>query len=228
VNLVLRKDSLPPILPISISLNVYNDCPTLHSELTNYKRSLELYTEITRKVTQGVDSCQMEFQFAPPTVPASFHVGLGSSFVNTKTGEHSHMYLTLKNRNLSHKIRSIRFGNLSFKSPLDGTSLIFQKRAAYMILYTLTLIPEYAQNRTIGYRINPGLMKMNLEKIRTAGFPGIIFQWSFSPMAFEQETHTEPAITLVSLILGLASILFVFVRFLDGLVFAVTHGGKVE
>jgi hypothetical protein len=221
VSLVLRKGSLPPFLPISISLTVYNACPSLHSEITNYKRSIEFDTEIVRNAVDRGESCDLDFRFTPPTVPASFHVGLGGSFVNPKTGEHSHMYLTLKSRNLSHVIKSMRFGDLDAPSPLDDSGLILPKRAAYMIIYTLTLIPQYARNGSVGYQLNPAVMKVNLEKIRTSGFPGIIFQWAFSPMAFEEGTHTEPGITLVSRILALASILFMFGRSLDGFVFAV-------
>jgi hypothetical protein len=224
VGLVLHRGSLPPTIPIWIFIDVYNNCSNLHGELTNPKRSLELDTVISSHLTQNGSFCQMKFQMIPPTVPASFHIGLGNSYVDPKTGAHTHMWLTLPTRNLSHRIRSVRFGEIEMPSPLDNIQITLKKPATYMLTYALALLPQYDVKR-VGYQISPSLTKVNLDKMRdrAKGIPAIIFQWTFSPMAFERTVKSEPVINLVCGLLGFAGVFFVFVRILDGLVFTLNE-----
>jgi hypothetical protein len=224
VGLVLHRGSLPPSISIWIYIDVYNSCSNLHGELTNPKRSIKLDSQISSTITQNGSFCEMKFLIVAPTIPASFHIGLGDSYVDPTTGGHTHMWLTLPTRNLSHRIHSVRFGEIEMPSPLDDVRITLKKPTTYMLTYTLSLLPQFDVKR-VGYQINPFLTKVNLDKMRDRpmGVAAIVFQWTFSPMAFEKTVRREPVINLVCGLLGFTGVFFVFVRVFDGLVFSLSE-----
>lgn len=214
--MVLNEHPLPPLLPIAAEVEVANNCSFLHFDLTNVKRTFELEALVHKSFTQKGDKCVVRVNVSAPNVPASFHIGLGESFM--KNGEHDHMWITLENRNLSHTVNWIRFGDVEMVSPLDGTSLVFAKANPYMITYSLQLVPVTVGFGT-GYRAIASVAKTNLEKMRTKGMPGIIFRWNFAPIGIDTATVSEPVIGVVCHVLAVVGCFFVFVRFIDSIVF---------
>ena len=79
--MILNNQPLPPNLPISIDLFVYNNCSDLHFEVTNIKRTMVIETKIiSQKFVPKNDGCNILIDAVVPNVPASFHVGLGESY----------------------------------------------------------------------------------------------------------------------------------------------------
>jgi hypothetical protein len=150
--------------------------------------------------------------------------GLDRLYVDPETGAYTHMWLTLPTRSLLYRIRSVRFGEIEMPSPLDNVRITLKKPATSLLTYTLALLPQYDAKR-VGYQISPSLMKVNIDKMRdrVKGIPAIVFQWTFSSMAFQRTVRSEPAINLVCGLLGFARIFLVFVRIFDGLMFTLNQ-----
>lgn len=226
-SMVLNEQPLPPTIPIVIDMDIYNNCSDLHFEITNKRRTEELEHSISiKKFEQKSGFCKMHYAFTVPNVPGSFHVGLGMSY-NDANDVHKHITELLDNKNLSHNLNYLIFGSINdIKSPLDNTSIILDKNVGYMITYELNLVPIFENTKSFvgtGYQISASLSKTNLEKIRTKGLAGIVFSWDFSAISFQKTANRTPIILLLSHILGVAGVFFVFVRFFDGILYGFTN-----
>ena len=215
--MVLNEKPLPPVLPIELDIEVANNCSNLHFDFTNTKRTMNIDAEVRKNFVQRGSKCVIHVDVQAPNVPASFHIGLGESYWNDK-GDHSHMWFTVEDRNLSHRINLLRFGE-GENSLAGGTELVFPRPTAYMITYRLQLVPVTNGTR-LGYQAIPSIAKTNLEKIRTRGIPAVIFQWNFAPIGIEATRGREPVINLVCHLLAVTGCFFVCVRFIDSTAFA--------
>jgi hypothetical protein len=217
--MILNRKRLPEVIPIALDIDVATKCSNLHFEYTNLRRTMELYCETSGNSFEPArdDGCHVKINISVPNMPASFHIGLGDSFVNDH-GEHQHMWYTVTDKNLSHYLSYIRIGELDQVTPLDDTALVLSKPVPYMVTYNLELVPTLT-DVGLGYQIMGSVAKSNLEKIRSKGIPGIIFQWSFSPVGMEKSQARKPLIELVAHLLAVVGCFFVFVRFLDSFIF---------
>lgn len=216
--MVLYEKPLPSTLPIFLDIDVANNCSLLHADVTNVKRNMELDAVLMSDFQQEGSKCHIKLNITAPNIPGSFHIGLGDSYSN-KNNEHSHLSLIIDNKNLSHKINKIQFGDLDLTSPMDGTSLTLRKPIGYMITYSIQLI-TVTQGSSVGYQAIATVSKTNLEKIRTRGITAVIFQWNFSPISVSSMgAMREPIIGLVCHLLAVIGCMFVFIRFFDNLVF---------
>jgi hypothetical protein len=222
-SMVLNNGRLPSVLPIALDILVTNNCSDLHLEYTNVKRTLELEGQIDRQFTQENEICHIIASFHVSNIPASFHIGLGESFFGN-SGEHQHLWYTLENRNLSHQINRLSFGELEMSSHVDGFSLTLVKAIPYMITYSLQLV-TVREGPKVGYQIIASLVKTNLEKMRSKGVTGIVFEWNFSPIGLEYSKEREPVIGLISRILAILGCLLMLARLLDSLVFRIQNCG---
>lgn len=213
--MVLNERPLPSTLPIELEMEVFNNCSNLHLDFTNTKRTIAIDADVQQDFVQRGDRCAIRAVARAPNVPASFHIGLGESFWNDK-GEHAHMWFTVENRNLSHRISVLRFGD--GENSLAATVLSFPRPIAYMVTYRLQLVPVTNGTR-IGYQAIPSIAKTNLEKVRTRGIPAIVFQWNFAPIGIETRRGREPVINLLCHLLAITGCFFVGVRFIDSIAF---------
>lgn len=223
--MVLNNQPLPPYLPIQIDLLVYNNCSSLHFEVTNLKRTILLDVNLKQNfIPLSNGQCRINITGEIPNVPGSFHIGLGESYF-TDLGIHQHLWYTISDRNLSHKIKKIRFGQLNIPSPIDGIEVITPNQISYMHTYSLQLVPVEKHNFT-GYMAIGSFAKTNLDKIRTNGITAIIFKWSFSAIRLSRSKVHEPIINFISHICALCGCGFVFVQFIDYVVFSLTGGSS--
>lgn len=214
--MVLNERQLPSVLPIYLDMEVENNCTNLHFDFTNIKRTMNVEANVSKQFTQRGGTCLIRLEMQAPNIPASFHIGIGESYWD-KRSEHSHMWHTVPNRNLSHKINVLKFGEGDVSMD-GGTSLVFPKPAAYMVTYHMQLFPVM-KGGAVGYRAVASIAKTNLEKIRTRGIPAVIFQWTFAPIGIDSAQVREPVINLVCHLLAVAGCFFVVVRFIDSFVF---------
>jgi hypothetical protein len=221
--MVLNNGRLPPMLPIYLDILVANNCSDLHFEYTNVKRTLELDGDIVKTFVQENEFCHITANLRVHTVPASFHIGLGESFIGP-AGDHQHLWYTLHDRNVSHYINRLSFGEFRIISPVDNSNYTIVKAVPYQVTYALQLITVHV-GETIGYQATASLIRTNLEKIRSVGITGIVFEWSFSPIGLDCSFSREPVISLVSRILAVLGCLLVFVNMLDSLVFKLQQCG---
>jgi hypothetical protein len=213
--MIVNEDPLPATIPVSLSVTIANNCSSLHFECTNLRRTLPLDVDITRSTfTHRGNSCVVEARLRVPAVPGSCHIGLGESFAGD-SGEHRHLSFVLSNRNVSHTINRVSFGLLSdVESPVDGHVFTLLKPVPYMITYFFQLIPVKRGWR-VGYQSVVSMTKTNLEKMRTEGITGIVFQWNFAAFAVNVGPRTEPITVLISHLLAVFGCFFVFVRVAD-------------
>jgi hypothetical protein len=108
---------------------------------------------------------------------------------------------------------------------VDGSSLTLVKAIPYMITYSLQLV-TVREGPRVGYQIIASLIKTNLEKVRSQGITGIVFEWNFSPIGLEYSKSREPVIGLISRILAILGCLLMFVRMIDSLVFEMQRCGS--
>jgi hypothetical protein len=87
-----------------------------------------------------------------------------------------------------------------------------------MITYSLQLV-TVREGPQVGYKIIASLIKTNLEKVRSKGITGIVFEWNFSPIGLEDSRTREPVIGLISRVLAILGCLLVFARLMDSFVF---------
>ncbi|KAH0795301.1 endoplasmic reticulum-Golgi intermediate compartment protein 3-like [Histomonas meleagridis] len=216
----LDETPLPSRLPISIDIEVYNNCSNLHFEITSIKRTIYIDANINKTFIQEGEKCHILVDVDSPNVPASFHIGLGESYF-TESGVHQHLWYTVDNRNLTHKINFVHFGHAQIESSLDGTTFLLQKQIPYMITYNVQLM-RVTLDRNEGYQAIASVSKSNLEKIRSRGIPGIIFEWNFLPIGIQKKIHREPIMNSVSRLLAMFGCFFVFARAIDLLAFRST------
>lgn len=215
--MVLCEKPLPTTLPIFLDISVANNCSLLHADVTNVKRNMDLDAVMKTDFQQNGNMCDIKLNITAPNIPGSFHIGLGDSYADKKN-EHSHLWYTIDNKNLSHKINKIRFGDIDVASPMDDTGITLIKPIAYMTTYSIQLM-AVTKDTQVGYQAVATASKTNLEKIRTRGITAIVFQWNFSPIGVNSTTAREPVIELVCHLLAVVGCFFVFVRFFDNLVF---------
>ena len=213
----INQREMPHSIPFSVDMFVFNDCKDLHLDVMNQKRTFDLECDYQDEFKQVENFCVIRVNGSIPTVPGSFHIGLGENYYNDK-GDHAHMWIALKNKNLSHHINTIKFGKNNIGSHIENSRIVLPKSNAYMITYNIQLIP-IDDGITDGYQIIASLTKTNLEKIRTKGIPAIIFEWSFSPLELKMRTITKPLIHHISHIFAMFGTFFVCVRFLDHVLF---------
>ena len=219
-SLVLEEKNLPKFIEMELDATVYNNCSSLHFDITstNYKSMIDC--EIVKKfVSISEKECHVHLKGLIPNIPASFHIGLGvNSF---STGEHQHMTILLRDKNVSHKINKIRFGSADVKSPLDGTIVTIDKPYQYQLIYHAQLIPV-TTNGQIGYQVIASLIKARLDKLRNKQYAGIYFSWNFFPIGFESTVRKEPIINLVCHLLAITGSFFVFIHFADSLLYFIS------
>ena len=220
--MILNDNPLPLQLPFSFEIEVYNNCSHLHFELTNAKRTMEIDSHLSKKEFKQIqEKCIVRIEGTTANVPASFHIGLGDSY-ESENGAHQHLSFILKDRNLSHKVSYLHFGDLNVTSPIDNITTIVTKDSSYMFTYAIQLVPVFYQHKT-GYYAISSLSKTNLDKIRDKGISAIIFEWNFSPIGLQRSHYHEPMINLISHLLALCGIFFVFVRFIDTIIFNLSY-----
>jgi hypothetical protein len=215
--MVVNDGRLPEKLPISLDIIVSNNCTDLHFEFTNLRRTLMLESENDTSFVQEEDSCHITSKLTAPNVPASLHIGLGESFPSV-TGEHQHMWYLLYNRNVSHHINHVSFGDLHLPSPIEDTAFILEKAVPYQITYVCQLINVRRRSET-GYQMSVSLLKTNLERIRSVGITGIVFEWNFSPIGLVWEDTREPIIRLITRIFAVLGCLLALANMVDRTVF---------
>jgi hypothetical protein len=178
------------------------------------KRTFTIDSKIDKELEPIGDACRVRALLQVPTVPASFHVGIGDSYYGND-GNHQHLAYVLRDRNVSHILNHITFGDVAnLDSPMDNISAILPKPTAYMITYFVQLIPV-RKGRRLGYQAVASQAKTNLEKIRTKGIAGIVFEWNFAPVALVFTDRRRPVIELVCHVLALFGCTFVFARLAD-------------
>lgn len=215
-----NKIQLPNRLPFEIDMYVWNDCENLHIDFMNIKRTAYLEAKYTEKDFKQIENfCYIVAKGTIPTAPGSVHIGLGKN-AEYKQGEHSHQYLTVKNTNLSHRIRLFTFGNFSIDSPLYRYAVNIPKPEVYMVKYDLNMIPMII-NKTVGFQILADVSKTKMEKVVNKGISGIVFDWQFSPLQLSEINQKNPFIFTLSRILGIFGSFFMLIRWLDRLVFKI-------
>ncbi|EAX88395.1 hypothetical protein TVAG_015120 [Trichomonas vaginalis G3] len=212
---------LPSKLPFEIDLYVWNDCANLHLDFLNLKRTDYLDVNVTSKDFKQIENfCYINARGIIPTTPGSIHIGFGENVKFYQKG-HSHQYLTIKNTNLSHRIRLFTFGNFSIESPLYRHAVNIFKPDVYMLKYDLQLIPIESKNE-IGFQILADFSKSKMEKIMSKGISGIVFDYNFSPLQLSSKAKYNPRIITISRVLGLFGSFFVLIRWLDTIVFTIS------
>lgn len=215
--MVLNERPLPQSMPIKLDLVLFNNCSLVHIECTNLKRTFTIDSKIDETFEQVGQTCHVRAVLHVPTVPASFHIGIGDSYYG-EDGQHQHLAYVLRDRNVSHLVNQITFGDVTgLESPMDNISVILTKPTAYMITYFVQLIPVRKRYR-VGYQAVASLAKTNLEKIRTKGIAGIVFEWNFAPTALVVAKERKSVIELVCHVLAVFGYAFVFVRVADYIV----------
>jgi hypothetical protein len=215
--LVLNERTLPATMQVRFDLLLFNNCSFLHVEVTNVKRTMAIESRIRHSFEQVGNACEIRAILTVPTVPASFHVGIGDSYYG-EDGNHQHLSYVLHDRNVSHRITHVRFGDVpDLDSPMTGSTVILTKPSPYMITYFVQLIAVRRGGR-LGYQTVASLAKTNLEKMRTKGIGGVVFEWDFAPVALEASAVRPPVIELVCHMLAVFGCGFVFVKFADWLV----------
>lgn len=197
-------------MDIFLELYVSNDCSNLHFDLTSQKRTIDIESNLTKKFLQLKDECYISINGSVPDVPASMHIGLGENYINGD-GDHAHMWITLNNRNLSHRIKSIRFGKDSIKSNIDGYQMTIPKKATYMIIYSVNLVP-YESKAIQGYQALSFVSRKNIDKIRSRGIPAIIFEWQYSPIGISSEEFNHSRFDGICYMFGVFGTFFVFMK----------------
>jgi hypothetical protein len=212
--LVLHERTLPATMQVRFDLLIFNNCSALHVEVTNVKRTVAIDSRIRKYFEQTGDGCEVRVIVRVPTVPASLHFGLGDSYYGDD-GAHQHLSYVLHDRNVSHRIMHVHFGELpDLESPIAGSTVILKKPSPYMVTYFVQLI---AMRRAglVGYQTVASLATTNLETTRTKGIGGIVFEWDFAPIAIEVAAARPPLIELVCHMLALFGCGFVGVRVAD-------------
>ena len=216
-SLSVTKIQLPKTFSFSAEFNVFNDCKNLHSDFTNQKRTFTIDTHSDTVMTPKNNICNIKVKGNIPTIPASFHIGLGSNY--DRNGTHGHFNMLLDNKNLSHQILKFDVGDFVLESAINQTELYFTKDKAYMIVYELQLVPVLSKTNKIGYQILADVTKRDISLQRSKGITGIIFDWNFSPLQLTEGIERKPIIYLISHVLGIFGSFFVFVRWIDSFVF---------
>ena len=234
--MAMSNISLPKRLPIDIDLYVWNDCKNLHLDFTNLKRNQDLDVNITQQDFKQIENfCFITASGTIPSIPGSFHIGLGknylqndssnSSLTNTNdiVQQHKHQYLTIDRVNLSHRIGHIWIGDNNIVTPLNRTAITIYKENVYMLLYSLQLVPVILneKKKELGFHVLGDFTKINMEKIRTKAISGIVFEWDFSPLMLQPATETIPLIYLISHLLAIFGTFFIFMRWIDNMVFRI-------
>lgn len=211
---IISNRPLPATIAIHMDIDVYNNCSDLHVDFTNQKRTFSLLADTEIKLSQGKDRCQIIIDSNAPNVPGSFHIGLGKNYISNE--KHAHQYITISQTNLSHTIKSVKIGDFTMKSNLDGSSMILTKPHVYMINYEIQLVPIVSGSR-VGYQVLADVAKTNLDNKRgnKKAISGIVFDWNFSPLQLTYVSCTKSVISLISHILGIFGTFFVFVRWID-------------
>ena len=215
--LSVAKMPLPKTFAFSAEFNVFNDCNNLHTDVTNQKRTFTIDAQYESVLRPKDGMCNIKVTGRLPTIPGSFHIGLGENF--EKNGTHSHFDILLQNTNLSHQIKSFNVGDFVLESAINQTELIFNKDKRYMIIYQLQFVPVLSKTQKIGYQILADVTKRDISLQRSKGISGIIFDWDFSPLQLSEATERKPIIYLVSHILALFGSFFVFTRWIDAFAF---------
>ena len=213
INLNINQKKLPNFINYELEMFIFNECNNLHLEFTNQKRTFELEVNNSNEFKQIENFCLIKSKGKIPTVPGSFHIGLGETYFNEKE-EHSHLFLTLKNKNLSHKINYLKFGEINSFNSIDNSNLNLLKNNIYMINYNIQLININNLNK-IGFYLITTLSKTNLEKIRSKGLSGIIFEWNFSPLELNNLIIKIPFINLISNLLAIFGSFFILIKWFD-------------
>jgi hypothetical protein len=212
--MVLNERPLPPTIPINLDLLFFNNCSALHLDITNRDRTFSIPSQIDVNFEPTDNFCHVSGLIEVPTIPASFHIGLGESYFGDN-GVHQHLAYILRDRNVSHIVNRITFGNLSdLKSPIDNNSVILAKPTAYMITYFVQLVPVM-KGGEVGFQTVASMAKTNLEKIRTKGIAGIVFEWNLAPIALLMADGKVKGIEIACHVMAMFGCAFVFVRFAD-------------
>ena len=217
--LSVTKIQLPKTFDFAAEFNVFNDCKNLHTDFTNQKRTFAIDAHSDTVMTQNNNICNIKVTGKLPTIPASFHIGLGSNY--DKNGTHEHFNILIDNHNVSHQILKFDVGDFVLESAINQTSLYFQKDKNYMVVYELQFVPVVSRSHKIGYQILADVTKRDISLQRAKGIAGIIFDWNFSPLQLSEGVERKPIIYLISHILALFGSFFVFVRWIDSFVFKI-------
>lgn len=221
--LSVTKIELPREIPYLVDATVYRECNDVHFDITNQKRTFELDTHSKIRIEPENGFCRVIAEGTVPSVPGSMHIGAGKNYNNSE-GVHSHLHVLLSNYNISHKIHKFQFGDLRLDSPLHGTQMINPKNEIYMIVYGIKLVPVISGSQ-VGFQILADVTKTNIGKIRDRGLLAIIFEWDFTPLQLTTVVGRTPLIYLISHILGIFGSFFVFVRWIDSIIFG-TNSNK--
>jgi hypothetical protein len=199
---------------MSFDLRLFDNCTSIHIEVANMKRTVTIDPKINKELEPIGDACLVRALLQVPTVPASFHIGNGDSYYGDD-GDHQHLAYVLRDRNVSHVLNRITFGDLmNLESPTDNISVILPKPTADMITYFIQLIPV-RKGRRLGYQAVASQAKTNREKMHTNGIAGIVFEGNFAPVALVFAGRRTHVIELVCHDLAVFGCTFIFARFAD-------------
>jgi hypothetical protein len=213
--MMLKTKPPPSQIPINIKIDLLNNCSNFRVQLLNYKGTAEIEGKVQRNERQSHDVCRMNFQIEAPHIPASFRVSLS----DPKMPNGPPIWALMKDRNLSHRITVLTFGEPPRPTSIDGYEEVIFKDVPYILTYTLSLVPEYDDQGRYGFHVLPVYSKANVEKMQLKEYPGVLLRWNFSPVLLYKDAEREPVIQIICRVLALAGVFFVFVRMIDTVMF---------
>jgi hypothetical protein len=216
--LILGEYTRRAQIAINIKIDFLNNCSNLHEQLLNYKATSEMDGEVVRIERQSKDVCKLRFEIKAPMVPGCFRIAL----TDPRMPDKPPIWALIDEKNLSHRITLLTFGDVRRPTPIDKNEIIIYKENPYLHTYTLNLIPEIDEENRFGCNVVPFYSRANLNRMSLKDFPGVLFRWKYSPVSLKKELKREPIINFICHVLALAGIFFVFVRFADSFVFAVS------
>lgn len=217
--MTLLQDQLQTELPFALDMVVENNCSDMHFDVTSRTMSNFLKAKVEFEKTQRGKECLINASGVLPRVQGSFHVGLGTNVI--KNNVHRHMTMLLDSCGLNHRIDRLSFGEVPTNSTIDGIRVNINNDVCHQVTYFVQLVPILLHGQHT-YQAITSMTKTKLEKMRTNGISGVVFQWSFSPIGFKTEKERVPVLHLLSHLLALAGIVFFFIRTADFLLFSLT------
>lgn len=214
----ISKVDLPEYINFSFNIDVKNTCKNLHFDITNSLLMPNHSNQHKISYTQMDGYCNIQAKGMIPSIPGSFHIGLGENYLSAKQGTR-HSTLSVDNFDLSHHINSFIIGDRRINSTLDGRETTTHRDRKSQVTYILLLLPSIKDNLLEFYTLADASQSDCSKVSEHDCIPGIVFVWSFSPLEAVLNEKKEPLVSLLSRVLGIFGGFSAMVRLADSLLF---------